>query len=88
MNGRLIPHLAWLAGLLILVQLNAAAANPASPGVEVKLFFDPSLTLDPRNQPGRDVLAAFEVIGNPVTISSNCSSRRAGCCRATCLRPH
>ena len=68
MNRRLIPHLAWLAGLLVLVQLNAAAAEPASPGVEVKLFLDPSLTLDARNQPSRDVLAAFEVTGNPVTI--------------------
>jgi hypothetical protein len=68
MNRRLIPHLAWLAGLLVLVQLNAAAAEPASPGVEVKLFLDPSLTIDARNQPSRDVLAAFEVTGNPVTI--------------------
>jgi len=68
MNRRLIPHLAWLAGLLVLLQLTAAAAEPASPGVEVKLFLDPSLTLDARNQPSRDVLAAFEVTGDPVTI--------------------
>jgi len=69
MNRRLIPHLAWLAGLLVLLQLTAAAAEPASPGVEVKLFLDPSLTLDARNQPSRDVLAAFEVTGDPVTIN-------------------
>jgi hypothetical protein len=68
MNRRLIPHLACLAGLLVLVLLNAAAAKPASPGVEVKLFLDPSLTLDARNQPRRDVLAAFQATGNPVTI--------------------
>lgn len=68
MNRRRISHLAWLAGLLVLVQLNAAAAEPASPGVEVKLFLDPRVTLDARSQPSRDVLAAFQVTGNPVTI--------------------
>ena len=68
MNRRLIPHLAWLAGLLVLVQFNAAAAKPAPPGVEVKLFLDPSVTLDARDQPSRDLLTTFQVTGNPVTI--------------------
>jgi hypothetical protein len=66
---RLIPHLAWLAGLLVLFQVDAAAAKPKPLGVEVKLFLDPSLTLDARNQPSRRVLEAFEVTGNPVTIT-------------------
>lgn len=68
MNRRPIPHLAWLAGLLVLVQIDAAAAKPASPGVEVKFFLDASLTLDANNQPTRDVLAAFQATGSPVTI--------------------
>jgi hypothetical protein len=63
MNRRPIPHLAWLAGLLVLVQIDAAAAKPASPGVEVKFFLDASLTLDANNQPTRDVLAAFQAHG-------------------------
>jgi hypothetical protein len=68
MNRRPTWHLASLAGLLVLVLIDAAAAKPATPGVEVKLFLDPRLTLDARNEPGRDVLAAFQVSGHPVAI--------------------
>jgi hypothetical protein len=54
MNQRRVQRLAWLASLLVLILINAAAAKPANPGFEVKFFLDPNKTLDlidPRARP-------------------------------------
>jgi hypothetical protein len=68
MNRRLAHLTASLAGLLAAILIDAAAATPAKPGLEVKFFLDPSKALNANGEPNQDVLSTFNTAG-PLAIT-------------------
>jgi hypothetical protein len=71
MKRRLAYWRTLLAGLLVILVIDAAAAEPAKPGFEVKVFLDPSRSLNPSGEPTPDVLSTFKATG---PLESTCSS--------------
>lgn len=65
-------------GFFVLVAfVGPAVADPATPGVEVKFFLDPSVALDRSHRPTHDVLTAFRVSKAPVKIRMQFLDSRA-----------